>query len=458
MARGMTVLLAFGDVVMWAHLEGRRAPRIRAMSAVPVDHLDPEGGAIERIEVAARACPDLGRDTYVLSDEVFAITLGFDARSIRGLSDADTRNALALEAQMHSGISAEDAALAWAPLSATGATRRFSVQQVTRDDLSELELRLREHGGHLKGIAHPAGLPASLAGDSAAFVRDERWSDVSVRVERESHAADVEVEYQRGSPLTPGAFPRATVTETLHSRATVISDALPAATLADEATLRRWIESWATVLAAGTLPIIVRPPKPPVSAAQRAAISISIAALVLLGCYLDYSRMTRQLADVGKELVNARVPIDTVTRTRTESSRLRAELAAITAPAPQGTPTPRSGWRSDTAARLLEATAKRRPRGVMIDGVSIGWTGGAISGCSIERTAVDDFGDSIASHFAESNLLIVPTSRRLIETGDRAGLFEFTLQVEVRQEATPAASSSENRTAEVDNGADDEES
>ncbi len=131
------------------------------------------------IDAALRLERRRPKNVWILVSELWTQILPLHASSTNGLKDAELARALTFEAEALSGLSAFDSEAAFVPRGADGAQRMFWLVQLPRWQRDQLEEAVRSAGGTLAGIAHPAGLPASLQ-----TVETKRWS----RVELWSHA------------------------------------------------------------------------------------------------------------------------------------------------------------------------------------------------------------------------------------------------------------------------------
>jgi hypothetical protein len=118
------------------------------------------------VEVALAHGPAIGKNVYLLSQDLFTHNLKLDAKAF-GLGGAELVGALAFEAEPYSGLNHFDATTAFVQLSAQAGEREFWVTQIRTSDLEQCRDVVAEAGGRLKSV-----LPAGDVPDGPALPRN----------------------------------------------------------------------------------------------------------------------------------------------------------------------------------------------------------------------------------------------------------------------------------------------
>ncbi len=258
------------------------------------------------------------RRTFVLTTDAWTHTLELPTSNVAKLPPDELRQMLAFEAEPISGLSAFDAATAFADSGDRDGARSFWVTQIAASARDAMDEAVRAAGGRLAGVLHPGGVPAALAvgasTDSAARV--EFWPGAVVRTAMLKSAvvnarvddAGLASDWQSAAEQWRTAAGVETV-ETLAADylAPVADERL--IELTDEATLGRWLAAWNRCLSAAcaTVPTI-GPPIRPLSPQTRNAVALAISAVVCGVCYGHHTYVETNLAAVTKELEIVQAP------------------------------------------------------------------------------------------------------------------------------------------------------
>lgn len=424
----LTVIVAQRGLLLRADLSGLASPRLIRLESVVAGE---DESLAERVEIAARTGARPSRSTYVLTDEVFAESLDLDARASRGLDDRELGDALALEAQMHSGLSAGDAKLAWSRGQGATSSRRFLVQEISREDMNEMRERIRDCGGRLRGVVHPAGLPAEVGSSTPShtpYKRVERWPDLIARITRTPAGRyDVDLSRQHG-----GARPDLHEAQSLLVAPTVSAapapDGIRLFDLRNADVVIQWIEAWAHVLRRRQA-LVLTPDRSAVSSAWRLAMGALFCAAILAVCLFDHGRLTSRRTVLAEQVRQGRQRIDALKADRSDVTKLERELRELEQAAVGSTSSTRE-WNSSVPVALLSCLASARPPGIVIDALSIGIDGGSVHGFSARLDGVESLLQATAADLASVRLAMHSKSRQLVRAGERAGLYEFELAIE----------------------------
>ncbi len=434
MPRSFTLLVVLRHQLVRADFEGAREPVLRSMRREPAAA---ELSLAERVERLADGGP-LAPATYVLADDAFRQSVELDARALRGLATHDVANAVACEAQLYSGIAAQDAAFAFVPRRGDATTRSFDVLELARAELDDVAQRLRALGSRLRGLRHPAGLPRRLDESAAStrFVRIERWADVTSVVEGTQDGA-VEVATHRGTKAIGGALANVASAETAHAESLIAPGitAPPSAgarfDLAEDAALRQWLVAWASELVLADDGMQLVPRAKPWTAAHKVGLAVGLAILAAAACFFDRARLVDRRAELGQQLVAARAPIDTLTRLRGEATRLDSELRALRGTGSLNPREARAQWRPQVPASLLRALAERRPEGVLVGDIRIGWNGGRIGGYAADLRGVERLLHLLDEVLVPFEFEVVPQSSRRLHGGASTGPYAFDVLLQL---------------------------
>jgi hypothetical protein len=450
MARSFTLLVVLRHQLVRADFDAAREPVLRSIRREsPVA----DQTLAERIERLAETGGKLATETFVLTDDAFRQSVDLDARALRGLAPHDVANAIACEAQLYSGVAAQDAALAYVPRRGDATTRSFDVLELARAELDDVAGRVRALGSRLRGLRHPAGLPHSM-GDAATpgrFVRVERWADVTAIVESKQDGS-IDVATQRGTKPIGGAFTQtagadAERAETLFAPG--ISPTQTVGTLIDlsrDDALDSWLRAWAKELSTREDSMSLRPRARPWTTAHKVGLAVGLAFVVALACFLDRGRLREQRTSLGEQLVTARAPIDTLARLRDEATRLDGELRALRGTGLSNAREARAQWRPQVPASLLRALANRRPDGVLIDALRIGWKGGRIDGYAADLRGVEQLLTLLDEILLPFEFEVVPKSSRRLEGSTPTGPYAFDVDLQLGAQPAPAAEHGEDRS------------
>ena len=367
MRTSLTILLITADRLVRADVRGG-ACRWAEQPRPAVDDLP------SLVEAALRLGGGRARRVLLLTTEVWTQTLPLPAGAAAGMGDDEVAQALAFESEPFSGISAFDSLAACLPLPRGAEEPQFWFTQLPASVREQLDYVVGEAGGKLVGIAHPAGLPASLrTAPAERWQRIELWPDAVVCLHREPggpmyvHVINTSPHtdtWQEDARLWFGRFEAAEVCEILlaSGRAAPVAgefEGTESIDLADETSLNGWLTAWAehAQRRRPELPI-VRPAPKPMPNSTRLAIAGLVGAAMLALCLVHYG-WTGAAAHAAQERVaELQQPAEELRKAQAEADTLEKQLASLTAQ------TDRMQASVDACLRAMEWN-RRRMAGLM---------------------------------------------------------------------------------------------
>ncbi|MGE3165122.1 MAG: hypothetical protein AB7O52_09470 [Planctomycetota bacterium] len=384
---------------------GRADPRIVTVARGPHDDLD------ESLESCVERAIGLGGrlqgPTWVLSDEVVAISVTLDARATRGITDDDLGAALALEAQARSGVASSDSTTAWRMIGESRGQRSFWVTQLADAEMEWLDGVIRRAGGAFRGVAHPAGLlrPYSTRVPSERpFLRVEDWGTIHAEVER-TEPGTIAVRLRAGSAERSGNVAQdGRVTERLallapahESRVDGDVDAndTDVLVLERDRDLARFGAAWlAELRARKSSAIVLRPAPPPPSIARVVLYSVTLSALVIAWAYRNQRELESRRTEIVAETALLRTAADNAAASRRTLIGLRRQADELDAKPALAVDTAR--WSGEVPSRLLATLADERPDGLAVLSLDVAWNRSALRGVAADAAAVDRLVASLA--------------------------------------------------------------
>lgn len=366
---------------------------------------------------------------WILCDDVYSQALTLAAGALSGLGEDDLSQAIGLEVQVLSGLSVAESVLGWRPLPGAGREREFWVAQAPKRDVEEAAAAVRQRGGRLEGVLHPAGLPRRLAEDpglNGRWRRVEFWPEVSAVVEEAAEAGPV-ARLGRGAP--PRGRPDATAAECLVAAPSAAALAQPAARtfrLEDDATLRAWLAAWAEVLerTPGAVPVLRVPERPP-SVARRVAFAAGFAFLVAAACAAHTAVHASRREAARREWAAARAPMERIERARKSVAALEKRARELRGDSSAGL----AGISGKLPARILEALSRRCPEGVVVESLEIAWDRSVVRGMAVEAGLIERLAGELARELDTEGCRTAPTAKKLRVEGHGAGFYEFEVQI-----------------------------
>ncbi len=429
MTKPLTILLITSDRLVRAEVRsGRRSAgcQVFAQPRPAVDDLP------SLVEAALRLGSTRPRQVLLLSTELWTQTLPLAAGATGGMSEEEIAQALAFEAEPFSGISAFDSLTVCRALSRGAGEPSFWFTQLAASQLESIEYAIREAGGKLIGIGHPAGLPAPLsASQPACWQRIELWPEAVVCVNRlPRHPLQVHVinsgplaeTWQDDARQWLSQFDPPEVSELLSvSRfAAPLEEDFAAAEmrdLADEAVLEPWLIAWAqqAVQRHPEAPLL-RPAPQPMPTSTRVAIAGLIAALMLVLC-LGHYHWTSAVTAAAEERVEAlQEPARELRELEGQVESRRQELAEVTAQIDQMQASVDAcrralEWNRQRIARLMAALAESDPDRLVIQAIETQREGIRIRGISRRSDQPTHLAARLASQLLPLGLQVHPPTK-----------------------------------------------
>ncbi|HEX4132439.1 MAG TPA: hypothetical protein VHZ24_20580 [Pirellulales bacterium] len=277
------------------------------------------------IEAALQLTPARARRVWVLCSDVWTQMLSLAASTVQGLGDAELARALTFEAESLSGLSALDSETAFVPLGGEAGQRTFWIGQLPRWQRDQIDEIVRQAGGTLLGIAHPAAMPAAFTsatngpggqtGMSAprdgVWRRVELWSNMVVGIEGSGAAGPARVHVLSTNPRSgtwQGSLDRWWSAEgALVAEEFLLEDpkfTTPAGpgevlVLDSDAALETYLVRWSQCLAGKPAVPMLTMPRRPLSKQQRTAIAVALAAVVGAGVVIDRTTLLRKIDEAN---------------------------------------------------------------------------------------------------------------------------------------------------------------
>ena len=278
----------------------------------------------------------------VLSTSFWTGPVGLARDITAGLSDEDTTQSIALEAESFSGIPAFESQIAHSPIApdAVG-NSRWWVTQLDAGELAQIEDAVRGLGCRLAGVGHPAVVPMTPPDDSTKAWRSVQWwgeqtllargrggaiSDLQIlsagrqsqraRAELDEFLADRSVEEfsadareavdsgnrQHDAFATRLEWIDETTPDELLVGLAEFSE-LDATRVNQEDGLKRWAAAWMSSRSGDVVPCpVVTLPKPPMSKEASIAVAVAAGLAAIVLCFVHHSFVAGQIADVGKDV------------------------------------------------------------------------------------------------------------------------------------------------------------
>jgi hypothetical protein len=298
------------------------------------------------VEAALRLSATRPARVWVLTTEVWTQTLSLPEETVAGLGPEDLGRAVAFEAEPLSGVSAADSVVGWVEQGRAEGQRRLWLVQIPMALPDQVEYIVRQAGGRLMGLTHPAGLPRpliTLADKRVVWQRIELWPGAMVVARGEAGQVTTlvvnsdpkpgrwEADLQRWLPQQQAAVHQ----ESLHASASVATSELdPVARLSlDESeSLGEFLTAWAGELSARSPAVpLARPTKRPLAAGSQGALAVGAALIALALCSGHFMWLKHRMAVRQAEIVRLRGPIEAFNQAKKEVEGLlkkRDELGA----------------------------------------------------------------------------------------------------------------------------------
>ena len=249
--------------------------------------------------------------------------------------------ALGFESEPFSGIPGLESAVGHTALPGGEGQQSFWLTQVSASHVDQVEAVVRQAGGKLAGLSHPGGLPRALTlstSERGSWQRVELWPGVILNV-RAGAGRRPMVEVRNVDPR-PGRWEAdverwqtegssAIRVEALHATSGVARSDLKmrdCLSFQEPDEIKRFLQAWAEVLAAGEPAIpVIRPPKRPVPASTRWVMTAVITLVALVVCLGHYAAMQYQKRFLETETARLQEPAEKMASLKKQSQSLSTQ-------------------------------------------------------------------------------------------------------------------------------------
>jgi cell division protein FtsB len=297
------------------------------------------------VEGALRLSAKRPGRVWILSSESWTQTLSLSRETVAGLKEDQLGRALGFESEPFSGIPGLESSVGHVALPGRNGQQAFWLIQVPTSQMEQVESVVRQAGGKLVGLSHPGGIPRTLTfpnSERGNWQRVELWPGVVLNVRAGAGRRPV-VEVRNVDPR-PGRWEAdaerwqtdgslSARVEALHatggvSRADLeFQDCL---SFEEPDGLKRLLQAWAEVLAAGEPGVpVIRPPKRPVPASSRWALTAALALVAVVACVGHYVAVQQQKRFLETETARLREPADKMASLKKELQSLSAREESL---------------------------------------------------------------------------------------------------------------------------------
>ncbi|MEM6470309.1 MAG: hypothetical protein AAF802_12205 [Planctomycetota bacterium] len=329
-----TILLITDATLGRFDLSGGAAPTVTS-SWVRPSFTSQSAGTL--VDAALRLGKSRRRQVYVLTTRCWTGSVAIGPDLVSGSSGDDLEQMVALEAETYSGISAFESSTSIRPLppDALG-DARFWLTQIPDTDLRSIDEAVRQAGGKLVGIGHPAVPTVDAKGPTEPWSSLQNWDEATLLIRgcggaiADFHSMSSGLQSQRtlqefeaffqtqgsaAAPFTaeegvgsgsaaksklqwigPGELPHAIA-------------GLPEAVDCErfdsgtESDLKRWASAWMRTQAKQAVSVpLVTIPKRPMSKEAGIAIAAVLGLLMMAACFAHYRHLQNQLAEMDANI------------------------------------------------------------------------------------------------------------------------------------------------------------
>ncbi|MEM9827985.1 MAG: PilN domain-containing protein [Planctomycetota bacterium] len=298
-------------------------------------------------DAALRLGKSRGRQVYVLTTRCWIGSVSIGPELVSGSTGDDLDQMIALEAETYSGISAFESASANVPLpnDALG-DHRFWLTQIADSDVRSIDDAIRQAGGKMLGIAHPA-VPRVIpsASPTEPWCSLQNWDESTLLIRgngdaiADFHSMSSGLQSQRTVQEFETFFQAAAPDSSLQwigpgELTPSIADLPPAQghqtiSTTSESDLSRWAAAWmASQAKPGAGGPLITIPKKPMS--REAGIGIAaVLGLLMMGlCFAHYRYMKQQYADIDGNVQQMRGQQDRLKNDKDRFTELQKEKDA----------------------------------------------------------------------------------------------------------------------------------
>jgi len=378
---------------------------------------------------------------WVLTSDAATTVLNVSRDLLQGVPAADFDQSLSFEAETLTGISSFESVLGYVPLRSTAEDRRFWVIQVMTAARERIQRAARDYGTRLLGISHPAGLQTALAEPGGTnWKRVEIWDDVTATVTHDASGTGIEitagVSIRQRRAIDVAGDDR--VTERLLDDPTAASDGSGSGTfnLNHEDHLRHWLTAWAQqVTAPQPVCPVVAPMPTPMSGATRSTISLSLAALAVLGAvgvtYFTQKRLTQLSAGIER----LQQPAKRVQELQAETEKLTKEKAELIARrdvirAGELATRVTVDRQRQRVLRLFELLSKHHHEEIVVREIQGSGNETRVTGLCLQTAHVQRLAQAVGEGLTEIGYVVLPIEVAATSQRDDGGPWQFTLRIQ----------------------------
>jgi hypothetical protein len=448
-----TILLITNELIARADFSGGAKPRLIELRQ---QRRPSDSDLGKLLTEAAKLGSGIGRRVWVLCEDLWTQLLIVPSAAVNGLEDEHVLRALAFEAEGLSGTPAGEAALAARQIQADPSQSTFWLSSIERPVLDQFQRRVREMGGKLAGLCHPAGMPAPILQQPGTWRRVESWSQSTVCIALESGKPRVAVfgpssDQQDESWLRSG---KADHTELLFSSGGGPDDGLA---LSDPKVLEAWITAWAAQLVSPSIavPCIV-PDVTPVSMQVLLTWGILAEAAVLALCVAHWSWTARATDDALQQAAALRTPAEQIATVdkaigskRTEFEKLKTEVDQFEFV--RKSALQEFSIQKNRVLQILSSLAESKVADVMIEKIEPdGASGTSVHGLCMSPTQADELAIQLMKPLERVGLEVIPVSKQGQYLLTDGGPWNFTLSIKPKANGARSAVKEAFLTAGID--------
>ena len=408
------------------------------------------------VETAIKLAPGLGRNVWILCEDLWTQVLALPGNAVAGLNDDDLARAFSFESEPLSGITAVNAVLGFARAEQTDDLQAFRITATDLETRAQMQQAVRRHGGKLAGLVHPAGVAASLTEVPAGkqWRRVETWKQMTLCVTSDSvHPARIQIlnattaqpRVQASVSSFMSAVPENAEMLSSGGSAENAAASPKRVELSRNEDLQRWLQAWAHALSGQRRDIPVISPEPIHTPASTYLVAgAALLALSVLACIAHRQVTTSNLASVQDQIKTLQEPAAQMGEVRKNVKKIKTQLDELR----------QSNQKSQhdntsLAARLeterlrvytvLERLAQDRPDDVVV--TSIIFEGGSVEvkGFSIDASNADELASRLAQSLKSTQWQVEPVQKQARQSAEDDRLWEFTLSLHPPGEERPKA-------------------
>jgi hypothetical protein len=400
------------------------------------------------VEIALALGPKPGGRTYVLCSDLWTQTLALPNIAKMGMPADELAAALNFEAEALSGQSAFESSVA---AHALPAGNSYWIVQPRTADLAHADQMIHHAGSRLAGLGHPGGLPFCLntAEKPASWARIEFWPD-AVLLLRGDALGKTLVQVVNADPQT-GRWKAAWEAWRQEAGGVQWQEALigpgvvatapnlaNTTTLDREAALTSWLSSWAKQLDGKTVAVpMLRPPKKPMSAGVRYAISVGLAVAVLLCCgsvhYALDSAVKRDGAelkrfqDQGKKLADLQKQVEDHKTKQKELEKEKDHLEKTMKVL---------AMHRQRLARFMTTLKELYPEHLYVEKIEVESGEPRLRGHCMQPELADQFANKIAAALLEQGWEVQTSDKAALKRAANGAPWSFDIQLKSAKEMT----------------------